>query len=364
MFVTEAVTISSIEVSKKYPYIRIITFKDRLYKVVTASNELFEIGEEVLYIPDGTILPDYLLKQLGFWDYTYNHGLLKGFNQNIVGSYLYAWDREYLSSGLILKAKNGLISSFYGDFDIHAPDIDKKLKLRYITKNDIAFFKGDVFFADIMVNKSHVLDVEYLHSTLLNEPVEYEELIKGRKFYLTICRWKSHHHAMGHEMNVFLTTDTLGKYRFLSNTKANISGNIFYSSVYTQNLADKMEIILKKNPTWNQFTIGFVLRAEAYSGHFPQKSIVNKNTIAVDAYINEIPNGKFLNQNEFHSLCKTFGFKEPACYGVGVYTAEELEEYKKETNYGVVIKTDDGRWAGGAYTDKAKLNFIKPETKS
>lgn len=363
MFITEAVTISSIEIPEKYPTVRVLRFKDRLYKVVTASTEEYSVGEVVLYIPDGTILPDYLLKQLGFWDNIHNHGTLKGVTQNIVASHLHAWDPEYLTSGLVLKAKNGYLQGFSGPVSITDPEIVEKLKLTYICKRDMGYFTGDLFMHDVKINKTHVLDIEYTHNTLINEPVEYEELVKGRKFYLSIHRYKSHHHAMGNAQNVYLTTDTLGKYRFLSNTTKNIRGNIFYSAVRALGIHEFLEWELRRNSTWSQFTVGFVLRANAYSGHFPQGNYVRENTVAVDAFIGEVPTGRFLTQEEFHKFCSNYRLNEPEYYGEGIYSLEEVENIKKGIKYGLVVKSDDGKWSGGAYTDAAKLRFIRRETK-
>ena len=363
MFITEAVTIQDIKLSNKYPYIRTITFKDRLYRVVTASNELFDIGEQVLYVPDGSILPDYLLKRLGFWDYKYNHGTLKGANRNIVAAYLYANDAEYLSSGLIIKAKNGSILGFSDTFDINIPDIDKKLGITYIQKRNMSYFAGDIFLFDVPINKDYLPDIEYSHGLLKNEPVIYEELIRGRKFFLTLCRNKRHHHAMGKDMNVYLTTENMGTYRFLSNTKKNNSSNIFYSSVISGRLCNKIEGIMIDHKEWKQITIGFVLRAGAYTGKFPKGKLVVDNTVAVDIFVGQVPTGRFLNKNEFNSICKTYHLNVPEYYGEGLYCEEELNSYKKLHTYGLVVKSDDGKLAGAAYSDRAKLRFISTVTK-
>lgn len=362
MFITEAVTISEISLSLDYKYIRTIQFKDRLYKVVTASNELFDVGEKVLYIPDGAILPDYLLKRLGFWDYKYNHGTLKGVNQNVVAAYRHANDPHYQSSGLILKAKNGLISGFSCDYPVDMPDIDQKLGITYIKKRDMSYFKGDIFLFDIPVNKDYLPDIEHSHGKLLNMPVVYEELIRGRKFFLTMHRTKRHHHAMGENLNVYLTTDTLGPYRFLSNTKKNNSGNIFYSSVIDGRLCSKIEGIMVDNPKWEQFTIGFVLRAVAYTGRFPTGRYVNDNTIAVDMFVGKVPTGRFLNKKEFNSICNTYHLHTPEYYGEGIYSLDELNEYKKRNPHGIAIKSDDGKLGGAAYSDDVKLRFITTTT--
>lgn len=362
MFITEPVTIKDIRVSDRYPYVRIITFKDRLYKVILASNDLFDVGEEVLYIPDGSVLPDYLLKRLGFWDTKYNHGVLAGYNQNIIKSYLYARDPDYLSSGIILKAQNGLIRGLSDTFDIHTPEIDKKLGIRYITRKDLSYFMGDIFLQDVSIQKTHLLDLEYMHSQLENQYVEYEELVKGRKFYISLCKYKSHHHAAGNFKNVYVTTDTLGKYRFLSNTKENVNSNIIYKSALNLKLIERIEKIMRENSLWNILTLGFVLRSTAYSGHFPKDYEINQNTVCVDAYIGEIPRGRYLNQSEFRELCKKYGFKVPKYFGEGTYDLDLVQDLL-DKNYGVAIKATDGKIAAGAYSQEAKLRFIRSHTK-
>lgn len=362
MYITEPVTIKDIRISERYPYIRILTFKDRLYKVVLASNELFDIGEEVLYIPDGAILPDYLLKQLGFWDYKYKHGMLAGAKQNIVKAHLYARDPEYLSSGLIIKAPNGLIQGISGSFDIHSADLEKNLAIRYFQRKDLAYFSGDVFFADVVVPKDHLLDIEYMHPKLENQYVEYEELVRGRKFYVTLSKVRSHHHAIGYNKNIFITTDSLGKYRFLSNTKKNEHGNVFYRAIRRTGFADKLQTIMQSHSTWFKITFGIILRAAAYNGHAPQDESIFKNTVFVDAYLGEPPMGRYLSQSEFRELCTTYHLTMPNYFEEGIYNQKTVDNLLR-SHYGVAIKAIDGKISAGAYSDEAKLRFIRPNAK-
>jgi hypothetical protein len=362
MYITEPVTIKDIRISERYPYIRIITFKDRLYKIILASNELFDVGEEVLYIPDGTILPEYLLKRLGFWDYKYNHGVLAGANQNIVKAHLYARDPEYLSSGLILKAQNGVIQGFSDSFDIHTPEIDKKLNLNYFMRKEIAYLGGDLFFADVSVPKDHLLDIEYMHSQLVGKYVEYEELVHGRKFYITLNKSRSHHHACGFHKNIYITTDLLGKYRFLSNTKDNEHGNVFYRAIQKTDFIRKLQYIMDNHSTWFKLTFGVVLRSAAYNGHSPKENEIFKNTVFVDAYLGGEPMGRYLSQSEFRELCTKYNIQMPTYFSEGIYNINTVRDLLK-TQYGVAVKATDGKLSAGAYSDDAKLRFIRSNAK-
>jgi RNA ligase (TIGR02306 family) len=74
----------------------------RRYRSVVKKSSNFKPGDRVVYIPQASLLPEYLLKRLGFWDYENAVGLLGGPQRNRVSA---AKFRGLLSQGLCLPVE-------------------------------------------------------------------------------------------------------------------------------------------------------------------------------------------------------------------------------------------------------------------
>lgn len=359
MYITEAVTIDNIEISKKYPYVRIIQFRDRLYKIVTASNVLYDVGEKVLFLPDGTKLPVWLLKQLNLWSESSNKGILGGKFGNVIKPYAFARDYDLFSSGFIIKAQNETIETPKGPVNIFDKDISSKLDLTYISKGNPYYFSGDVFLMDIPIPKNNCVDLEYAHINFLGKYVRYQEYLPGRKFYIAIHRTKLHHSAFGSRNNIYVCGDNYGKYTFLSNTKRNVQGNLFVKIMKQLDLERKIENYLSNNSTWNQITIGFVIKASAFGARNVVAITPQDNLVVVDIYINNVPFGMYLPQTEVDKFSKYFNIKTPE------YLLEDF--YSKEDAYslvgtpgttGVVVRTEDNYETAVLYSKEARMRFV------
>lgn len=77
------------------------------YNAITGKDEQgqhrFSEGELVVYVPEGAVVPERLLKQFGYWNFDKNIGMLAGSKGNRVKAIRL---RDVLSQGLVWKLEN------------------------------------------------------------------------------------------------------------------------------------------------------------------------------------------------------------------------------------------------------------------
>ena len=79
--------------------IEVVTFENIGWECVSRKGE-FEAGELVVYFEIDSILPDWLLKKSGLWDYDKNKGLLSKKKGNVLKTKKI---RGNISQGLVLS---------------------------------------------------------------------------------------------------------------------------------------------------------------------------------------------------------------------------------------------------------------------
>lgn len=359
MFITEAVTISDIEISKKYPYVRKIHFKDRLYQVVIASNVLYDIGEEVLFCPDGTKLPIWLLQHLNLWNTKENVGMLSGKHGNVVKPYLFARDPEMFSSGFIIKAPSGILEAPNGAIEINDKDLVEKAGITYIRKGNPYYFSGDIFYMDVPVVKNTCVDLEYAYKKFEGKYVRYQEYIPGRKFYIIINRNKMHHSAFGTKNNIYVCGENYGKFRFLSNTKKNLHGNLYVKLMRQLDLERYIEHYFYKHSVWNQMTLGVVIKTTAFGAKTIDVTNAKDKISLVDMYIDNVPFGRYLPQSEFDAFCSSYNFPSPEYEYEDFYSTQKAYELLTSgAKTGIVIRTEDNYDTAVLYSIDARMKFI------
>lgn len=359
MFITEVVTISNIEISKQYPYVRKIHFKDRLYQVVIASNVLYKVGEEVLFCPDGTKLPIWLLQHLNLWNTQENVGMLSGKSGNVIKPYLFARDRSMFSSGFIIKAPSGILESPNGPIDIHDKNFVEKAGITYIRKGNPYYFTGDIFYMDIPVVENTCMDLEYAYKKFEGKYVRYQEYIPGRKFYVTISRNKMHHHAFGDRNNIYVCGENYGKYRFLSNTKSNVRGNLFVKLMRQLDLERYMDNYFYRHSLWNQMTLGIVIKTSAFGAKNITVTSPKDKVSFVDMYIDNVPFGRYLQQSEFDAFCSSFNFPSPMYEYEDYYSTQKAYELLQTSGKtGIVVRTEDNYDTAVLYSIDARMRFV------
>ena len=360
MFIAEAVTISNIENCEKFPMVKKVQFKDRLYTVVTASLRNYSVGDEVIYISDGVILPDWLLKKLNFWDNKLNKGFLFGAKGNTVKAYYYGRDKSLFSYGMMLPYRNGEVETPNGNIIVRRDRIAEDLELKHIQKNLAYHLTGDIFLEDIKVQQEEFPEIEVACEKFINKPVIVQERIPGKKFYITVSANKLNSHALGDGKNVYICANGYGKYRFLSDTKSNLSGNMFVKLFYTENLERVLSNILQRDGLSKQYTFSFVLGTPAFVVNNINQTGIKKYMYLVDIYTNEPPFGSFLPIERVNALAKGLGLPYPKTLYETVFDYNELMQYLLDDNArGFVIRTEDNIHAAMMYAPNERIKYVQ-----
>lgn len=345
--IAEAATIENIEISNKYKYVRTFRFVDKKYTVVAASNVLYDIGETVLFIPEGTKLPVWALKQCGLWDYTNNNGLLFGKNKNIVRPYYYNNDKDYFSYGIILKPEDGFLYTGNTRLSISDPKLSSYLDFSYIKKGLPYFFDGDKFYYDVRIDLPTQKDLLCCYTQFNNNYVFIKQQPAGRLFYITIERYKSDFRAFGNSHNVFITSPELDKYSFFSRTKKNINGNLFVKTAIAGSLIERLEGLLRNNSTINKFTFELVLKSIAFGAKKDRDNPSKELLTLCNVYIGDQPMGRFLNNEELEKIGKDYGIKTiqtiDECYFDFDYIEGIINNNNSQQSFSLSIRTEDNK---------------------
>lgn len=341
----EIATISDIKVSDKYPFVRTIYFKDRKYRVVLASTQDYSIGEEVLYIPDGTILPPHLLKYLGVWNASENKGYLHGSEGNRVRPYKYNGDDDYYSFGMIGKLPpNGIYTYDNRSIDLrNSLDIDKDLQVVAISKGLPYYYKGEMLMADIKLQRPVLPDIESVYTDFTMESEVYAEaIVPGRSFYTTVSNKVREPRAFGKNHNVFITTPGLKKYVYFADTHSNRISNPFIKVFIHSRVLDLMESMVT-SPSMNglitcemtQYVNTFGKEQEVFTGL--------DSIVLTDVFIGSVPWGRYLMRDEVKRMAKFSGVAlAPEIYE-GEFDYDLLAKLAEDTAYGLIIRSFDNQ---------------------
>lgn len=331
----EVATISDIVLSEKYPYIRFIYFKDRKYQVVVASNNNYDVGEEVLYIPDGSILPPELLKQFNLWDSAENKGLLSGALGNMVRSFYYGGDKDHFSYGIIRRVVNGKV----GDVDVHSKELGKQLGIVYLPKGNPYYFAGDAFYYALRQERPDIPDLEYVYKDFEGEDVFVESLVTGRRFFVTISRYDRDHNALGNDHNIFLTSEGFNKFVFLARTKKNMKGNLFCKLFDNKGLIPILETFLAGERGINYVTFEMLLRSTSFADKRPEKAKV-EHMLLTDVFYGTVPFGRYMFQKEKKNMCRLLTIPLMKEVYNGEFDYDMVYSLAESEPYGVVVRNE------------------------
>lgn len=356
----EAITISDIRLSDKYPFVRFLYFKDRKYQVVLASNLDFSIGEEVVYIPDGVKLPPYLLKHLGLWDAKENKGMLFGKEGNVVRAYRFNSDLDHYSYGLIVKVPNGFIDTPHGPQDIHTENLENALQIKRNTPGLPNYFAGDLFLADIRIEKRVMPELECVYTEFLNDSdTTVESLLPGRIFYATITNTVADANALGIDHNIFITTGGLNKYSFYSRSRRNLRGNLFVKRFVETGIQDVMRSLLGVSYKRTYVTFELILKNTAFGNNNTEDA--KKNQLLLnDVFFGEIPFSRYMNRTEKIKLCKMLGIEMAPELYVGPFDYDTVFDLAEKEKYGVVVRSDNCTKRAVLYNRQYRFKYLKP----
>jgi len=353
-------TIEKVEVSTKYSYVRTIHLKDLLYKVVLVSNQIYEVGDKVLYIPDRAKLPVRLLKAFGFWDYRGNHGLLSGVNYNVVRPYCFNDDYDYYSCGIIILLSKVLEAGITLREDQRT--LDSQLGITYLEKKNPYIFRGDEYFLDLNINKNIAVELERCYKLFENTDVVCEEYIRGRQFYITFDKKKMFELAHGMYARIHITGQNYAKCRFLSNTKRNMEGNLFCIVTHKNDFTNKAVAILRMYPNMDRITFNVVVRTQAFGAKFTEQ-LKHSEYVVTDIYIGNSNTGYFFPLERRNYLCSYYGMPAPKMIYSGPYNYDVLHGLANIGNTakhvactGIIIRNQTDTRAV-LYSEDARLRY-------
>jgi hypothetical protein len=361
-FGVEVVTIDAIKILTEYPYVRVITFQDRLYKVVTASNRLYTVGERVLYVPDGCKLPESLLRNLGFWDDFRQKGLLYGANHNIVQPYYYATKKELFATGVIISMPDGRIL----DKDIQTLEntsyLAEELGITYLTRGKLITLEGEMFSCDVPVKTSEAFPYEASYTVFDAVDCLYQEYVSGRKFYVTVSRHKMYPMAFGKNKNVFIRSEDMEKYRFFSYTKHNRLLNLYCKWVEHYNIDTIIQRQLINNSTWRSCTLQLVLRNAALGNSSVHRKEQHHKLALINVVVTGDTGDVTLSPSETEVLANLCRIYTPKTYYTGNLIPEKviaLANQDNDRNYlnrvGVVIRNLENYFYAVQYSDLSRI---------
>lgn len=124
-FEVNVVTIKEVQDHPNADRLVIYTFEENNYKVIAAKDNAQEVETKMLFIPEHSIVPEYLLKEFGFWDEGKDKGMLSGKEGNVVKPIKL---RGVYSEGLALPVEKAEQLDVFKEYmeenkDIHAEDI-------------------------------------------------------------------------------------------------------------------------------------------------------------------------------------------------------------------------------------------------
>lgn len=260
------------------------------YHSIVAKKDNFRKDDLVVYIPEQSVVPEYILKRMNLWDYDKNRGKLAGSMGNRVRATRL---RGELSQGLTMK----IIPHPTDGFAFVESDTDK---VAFEEGKDVADFLGiqkyeepipvalvgEVFSFDVgFIPHFDVENIKKFPNILeLGEEVVFDEKIHGTCSGLTLLpKGISHPEAFGVNRNILIYSKGLGaKGICLKNNEAN-ANNLYVRSF--RNVVAKLEHMEVETPlhvfgetfgpgvqdlhytdsvTFRVFAIGKGLRADVY----------------------------------------------------------------------------------------------------
>jgi len=353
----EAATISDIKLSPDYPFVRVVYFKDRKYRVVLASTKDYAVGDEVLFIPGDARLPEWFLRFLGFWDEKNDCGMLGGKDHDVVCPFNYAGNANYFSYGMFVKLDNNEVTLPTGEVaNLHDKDLEEKIGITYLAHGAPYYFRGDFFFMDVPVNRNNIEDLEVNYTEFENESeVYFEEFVAGKRFYVTLDTTKFHHNALGPDHNIYVTSSLFNKYMFLSRTKKNIKGNLFVKLLAKYHIEDDLTKYFKIRRLAPKVTLEVIIRNTAFGNNEQLLNPDKKLLVVSDVFLGTVPWGRYMNRDEKKQFCKDLNLSEPEELCIGPFDYQKAEEQIAGGLQGVIIRTYDNNKRAVLYSRKQRL---------
>lgn len=322
------------------------------------GSDRYNVGDLVVYIPENALLPEWLLKIMGFWDKEKHCGTLAGKDGNRVRPLKL---RGIYSEGVLYPTEtikehdeglNPDLPEAYGytkdtkfvfneqsEYVRFTPSVegDNLAEFLGITKYEPpipANMGGDVFNGgtEIVVP----FDVEplqkYMDSFKDGEMVEFSEKLHGIQTRFTFAKNEINDEAFGKDHNVYISSKGLGdKGLFFKNNETNV--NSYYVRAFKENDIEEKVVnsdLYKENDMITLYgeTIGMQdMKYGLANGQIGFRLF--------DVYVGKPRLGRFLNYEECKAFAKNIGVERVPSLYVGSFSMEKVKEYTDgKTTYG------------------------------
>lgn len=187
------------------------------YRSVVRKDLGLKAGDKVVYIPQASLVPEYLMKRLGLWDHEKGVGKLHGAEFNRVRPSKF---RGLFSQGIVLpvstwddntdrvwvEGEKDIAPASVGDDMAEFLGIQKWVPEIPPELLGAVFYAGREFVVDFDVE-----DVKaYPDAMIIGEDVEYTEKMHGVFTGVTVVPGSSFEHGFGRDRNILIYSKGLG----------------------------------------------------------------------------------------------------------------------------------------------------------
>lgn len=313
------------------------------------GSDRYNVGDLVIYIPENALLPEWLLKRMGFWDFEKNCGTLAGKDGNRVKALKL---RGIYSEGVLYPAEtikehdeglNSDLPEAYGyTKDTKFVFNEQSDYVRFtlaIEGDNVAEFLGIIKYeppipasmgGDVFNGGTEIVvpfDVEplqkYMESFKDGEMVCMQEKIHG-----TNCRWifskgVVNDETFGENKDIYICSKSLGdKGLFFKNNETNT--NAYYVRAFTDNHIEEKVVnsnLYKDNDMITIWSEVFGVQDLKYGLTNGQ---IDYNVF--DIYVGRPRKGRFLNYEEVKAFCEEVGLKSVPFLYVGEFSMDKVKE--------------------------------------
>ena len=346
---------------------------------ISPGVERYKKGDYVVYIPEGAVLPEWMLKQMGFWNEEKGIGMLSGKQGNRVKAiklrgvvsqgvmYPIRIKAESGYPGPILDTRNGVcdavlgqdVSEFLGitkyepPVPIHMAGIVGSL-FGYTKSYDIDSLQKT---PDVFSDGENVVVTEKLHGTLCQIGLirGLPEDKRGECLELSNDIW------------AYVTSKGLGKQGLIQKNTDENKDNIYVKvlqDLHKNNVLSRAVQSMEEKSIDRLYIFGEIFGAGVQSGYAYNKSSPTFKVFDVHA------NGQYLSAPDiFQFLCEVGLERVPVLYH-GPYSYDKMVELRdgksiegdeKHIREGIVIRSEFEREYRGLPDNRAQVKFVSPD---
>lgn len=216
----------------------------------TAYTHRYNVGDKVAYVPEGALVPEYILRD-GFWSEKDNKGLLAGSKGNRVKAKRL---RGIFSQGLLLPAPDGTLTNEAGE--THS----------FVTGDDVAGFLGITKYeppipvalaGEVVCIFGYAIkyDFESIQSVVdlfhHGEAVEVTEKLHGTNCQIGYVPGLNHDELFGSEGNIYVGSKGLSAKGLVMKNNETNAGNLYVrtlTAMLSEGLEDRLRAEFGNTP--------------------------------------------------------------------------------------------------------------------